>query len=561
VAGGLWLGCWITEGAGWKTMMARLGTVVMLVAGLSAIQLLPFVDLLEHSQRDRAFATNKWALPGWGWANLLVPLFHCFQTYQGPFVQNGQAFFSSCYLGAGLVGLGWIGFWREGRWRARLLGVVALFGLIAALGDDGHLYAWIRKCVPLLGVGRYPVKFMVLPAFALPLLAAFALAWWKEESNGWWQSSQKWFWITGTVLLAGMGAILWFAFRYPFPLDQWPATWHNAGWRGLFLAGIMGGVASLPRLERGISSTVVELAILALLVVDVIAHTPSFNPTIAAAEFQPGLWQRQRQTPPPGLGKSRVMISPRAEKILLVSTETNLARDFLAKRLALWSNLNLLDGAAKVNGSSTLQVREEKQVESLLYDGSGREPNGLMDFLAVAEATSRTSAIEWTTRSNPCPMVTCGQQPVFASATNILEALAAPDFDPRTIVYLPLEARSVVTVNNRTDAKVRDSRFSAHRVEIEVEAKAPALVVVAQTFYHSWRASVDGRPAPLLRANHAFQAVEVPAGRSRVVLRYQDRSFFAGAIVSAVSALACVAVWRRRGKSLESGHLLEPISR
>jgi hypothetical protein len=50
-------------------------------------------------------------------------------------------------------------------------------------------------------------------------------------------------------------------------------------------------------------------------------------------------------------------------------------------------------------------------------------------------------------------------------------------------------------------------------VDIEAEAAEPSLVVVAQTYYHDWRADVDGQPTHLLRANHAFQAVQVPAAR------------------------------------------------
>src|SRR5436305_8490247 len=127
-----WAGCWITQDNNWKTMVGRLAPALLLIGGLIAVQLLPFLDLLAHSQRDRSFATAKWALPGWGWANLLVPLFHCFETYQGPFVQRGQAFFSSCFLGAGLLGLAFIGGWRARRWRAWLLGFLTLFGFIAA---------------------------------------------------------------------------------------------------------------------------------------------------------------------------------------------------------------------------------------------------------------------------------------------------------------------------------------------------------------------------------------------------------------------------------------------
>lgn len=560
VALGLWAGaCW-GDRSRWKLILSRLLIVMILVAGLVAIQLLPFLDLLAHSQRDRTFATSKWALPGWGWANLLVPLFHCFQTYQGPFVQQGQAFFSSCYLGAALLGLAAIGAWRARSWRALLLGAIALLGLIAALGESGHLYSWMKQVFPLLGVGRYPVKFMVLVAFAAPLLGAFAIAWWTAVPASEWRIEKRWFLGISFLMLAGMAAILWFAFHYPLPLDQWPATWHNAAWRAAFLIFIIGAVILLPRLAEGRFRVGLGLAILLGMTLDITTHTPNFNPTIAASEFEPRLWQRYSSLAPPVAGRARVMISPPAEKLLLSSTETNLARDFLAKRLALWSNLNLLDGIAKVNGSATLQLREEHQIETLLYGNPGRAANGLMDFLAVSEVTAPDQALEWSSRSNFCPLVTCGQKPVFAAPADALDALAAPDFDPLKTVYLPVESQPSVTVSNRTEARIVQTHFSAHRVEIEVEAAAPAMVVVAQTFYHPWRASIEGRPTRLLRANHAFQAVEAPAGHSLIVLQYRDGRFLLGAIISALSFVGCVVGWMRTWGRIAISPRLEGLS-
>jgi hypothetical protein len=284
---------------------------------------------------------------------------------------------------------------------------------------------------------------------------------------------------------------------------------------------------------------------LILLALDITTHTPNFNPTIAVSEFEPNLWQRSRPTAPPKFGKSRVMISPRAEQMLLYSAETDLARDFLAKRLALWSNLNLLDGVAKVNGSSTLQLREEKQIESLLYAARNGPAPGLIDFLAVSHSTAPDYAIDWSSRSNFCAMITCGQRPIFATPEKTLEALAAPDFDSSKTVCLPPESRPLVTVSNQTESRIVRSDFSAQRVEVEVDSKAPSLVVIAQSFYHPWHASVNGRPVALLRANHAFQALQVPAGLSRISLRYEDRRLWLGAVISGLTLLFCLLWWLR----------------
>jgi uncharacterized membrane protein YfhO len=110
-------------------------------------------------------------------------------------------------------------------------------------------------------------------------------------------------------------------------------------------------------------------------------------------------------------------------------------------------------------------------------------------------------------------------------------------------VFLPLELKASVSITNETSARVVSQRFTQERVELEVEAAAPSLVVLAQTWYHPWRAYVDGAPARLLRANYAFQAVEVPPGARHVRLVYEDRALRAGAVISGLGVLACAGLW------------------
>ena len=87
------------------------------------------------------------------------------------------------------------------------------------------------------------------------------------------------------------------------------------------------------------------------------------------------------------------------------------------------------------------------------------------------------------------------------------------------------------------------------RVEVEVQTAAEGLLVLADPWYPQWKVSVDGRPAELLRVDHAFRGVRVPAGNHRVVFSYEDRALQAGLVVSVVSALGLAGLWlwRRRG--------------
>ncbi len=115
---------WVVLGALWLTLVFRaevparklIGRALgigCLVAGLAAAQMLPFLDLLAHSQRTVNYGDSaQIVMPGWGWANYLVPLFHGFRTSQGLFVQPTQNWTASYYVGVGIVGLALLAVWR-----------------------------------------------------------------------------------------------------------------------------------------------------------------------------------------------------------------------------------------------------------------------------------------------------------------------------------------------------------------------------------------------------------------------------------------------------------------
>jgi uncharacterized membrane protein YfhO len=155
--------------------------------------------------------------------------------------------------------------------------------------------------------------------------------------------------------------------------------------------------------------------------------------------------------------------------------------------------------------------------------------------------TATNDIYQWQSRSNFLPRVTAGQKPVFSDDKNTLRALVQSDFDGSKSVFLPPDTKMFVSATNQTDARILDSQFENNRVDIEAEASEPSLVVVAQTYFHEWRAFVDGAPAQLLRANVAFQAVQIPAGKHQIKLIYEDHAFEIGAVISATTFCGCLA--------------------
>jgi uncharacterized membrane protein YfhO len=76
------------------------------------------------------------------------------------------------------------------------------------------------------------------------------------------------------------------------------------------------------------------------------------------------------------------------------------------------------------------------------------------------------------------------------------------------------------------------------RVVLRVEARRPGLLLLSDTYAAGWSCRVDGAPAHILRANYLFRAVEVPAGRHEVELRYRPRGLVVGMGFTAVGLLA-----------------------
>src|SRR5260370_24309524 len=149
-----------------------------------------------------------------------------------------------------------------------------------------------------------------------------------------------------------------------------------------------------------------------------------------------------------------------------------------------------------------------------------------------------TNFLEWVPRDTFMPMVTAGQRPVYLDDTNAVLALLRPDFDGGQLVMLPPEAKPSVTVTNQSQVRVAFARFSTQSLQAEIEASAPSLVVCSQTFYHDWRAYVDGKQTRLLRANYAFHALEVPAGLPKLRFPYEDGAFRPGSPAFSLSVAA-----------------------
>ncbi len=513
-----------------------------LVTGLSAAQLLPFLDLLRHSQRGASFGDSTWAMPASGWANLLVPLFHTFRVEQGVAFQPGQSWTSSYYAGIGVLALAMLALWLVRRRRVWFLMFIAVAGLILALGDNGFLYAALKNIVPL-GFMRYPIKFVVLTTFALPLLAGFAIQGICSASFAGQKPLVQRALIVGAALLVLIGVVVGYAHRFPASYEQWPVILQNGLVRAVFLILILVALVVGVRSRELWIQHLARWGCLGLIGLDALTHAPNQNPTVPRATLTPGLPQLQQLNPHPRVGESRAALSYEASAKLHETFLKSVADDFLLARLCLHANCNLIDGIPKLGGFFSLYLPDTFDVVMVDFQATN-ELSGLRNFLGVSQVSQPGALGQWRGRTQFLPMVTAGQRPVFLGDDQVLPMLAAADFDANKTVFLPPDVQSAAIPTNGTTIRVESATFTPHTAGIQVKAEQPGLVVIAQAFYHPWRAQVDGQPVNILRANRGFQAIPVPSGIHSIQLSYRDNAFRLGCVISLGTLLVCLLLTR-----------------
>lgn len=137
----------------------------------------------------------------------------------------------------------------------------------------------------------------------------------------------------------------------------------------------------------------------------------------------------------------------------------------------------------------------------------------------------------------------------------VKERLLSESFDPGKSVIL--SKREIAPDLQRRLSAPQPASFSGHadfaqntpeKFTVATDANQQGWLVMSHPYYKGWSAELDGKPVRLYRANAAFCAVNVPAGKHTVVMSYRKRRFAAGAGVSAaawVLGLAFAALPRR----------------
>jgi hypothetical protein len=138
-----------------------------------------------------------------------------------------------------------------------------------------------------------------------------------------------------------------------------------------------------------------------------------------------------------------------------------------------------------------------------------------------------------------------------------LNAVASPDFNPRRLLLLedqppPATMKMNAVIPAHRNSSVQIVSYEPDDVKIDAVLSRPGYLLLLDTYFPGWSATVNGESSPVLRADYNFRAVSLPAGKSTVSFSYRPASLRIGLYLFAAGALAVGAAlsqpWKTRRK-------------
>lgn len=106
------------------------------------------------------------------------------------------------------------------------------------------------------------------------------------------------------------------------------------------------------------------------------------------------------------------------------------------------------------------------------------------------------------------------------SDSNTLETLRSPGFDPSQQVLLAKPVDGIVPATNAPPGEASIVSHAPKQVVVKTKSAAAGVLLLNDRWHQDWQVTVDGQPAPLLRANFIMRGVAVAAGEHTVEFRF-----------------------------------------
>jgi len=588
-------------------LMASVALGLCLGLGLAAIQLVPLGRAAALSERSARIAKDAWSLHPLALVEMVSPhLFGDFFTTQSlaaaPWLavlnSGREPFLFSIYFGVPLLGVALFGLVAGGppRWAAFWIGAGAA-SLLSAFGTYTPVYPFVRDHLPLLSSLRFPAKYLVIWSI---VVAAGAATGWEAMAQG--AQGRRFtrarFAAIGLPLTIGAcgwiaaGACMYVPTASVSRFFEFARSLHAAdpveaavymlrtlphAASSLLLLSVVTAVLVFAGTRTQKGATWARTVLFALILVDLVVKAWGVNPTFNPEYLAEPAWLSHTKSHP----DSRFYVGGKHEATLdasdLDGSDAYLNPPGLsgsASRAALsgqanfhpsgWRSREMLSFDLTVlwpRDFATMSkrfFRSGRAERDLLLDRTGvryrvlpqRQAGGRTPIVQVPYLMS-SFLFDYGSDVAPRVMVVSKTEAISDTARQI-EMLFTAGWDIRQTAIIEHQPAAAGAAQPPVPPSATITVDTANRVVVDAGlGEAGGYLVLLDSFSDDWRATADGRPATMVRANGLFRAVRLNPGPHVVEFVYRPRAVLAGAAVSAAALTLVLGlfVWPARARA------------
>ncbi len=546
--------------------LGRLGialAAVFLGFGLAAIQVLPFIQYIPFSPRAQGYHGFV------GSTSYAIPWNHVPEFFLKGFVGSRETYWGtnplklhSEYLGLPVIALAALGALAPARRRLVLwLGGIGLLFLLISLGASTPFYQLFWAVMPMIKKTRAPGMAFFVVAFVGAIFAGLGAERLQQREGK--KAIRAWLIIAGAVMLLAVTGV----FGSVAANLAGPRVGTAQADAGAILAGALSSgfalaltaAAAWAALRERIPAQGLILALVLVVGGDLWLNAKGFwiyQPDPHATWLRPdSITQRLTATRPP----YRVLDPGVYGSDALMAFDVPQVTGYHGNELRYYDDL------LGRNGDSFDNLRYHRLWDLLAvrYVILPARPNdSIPGFTRILTSvtTSEGDQADLLERAEVPPYARVVPAAVKAAPDAIVPTLMDPRMDVSRLVLFdneqPVSPAPISAMPEPSPSRGNVTAWQPGHMTVALDPAppAPSYVVVAENWFPTWQATVDGHAASVLRGDGSLIVVPVPAGARQVALTFGSPSYETGKDISLASlaglflaVLVPIAVrrWRR----------------
>jgi hypothetical protein len=529
------------ERSGWTRQLAHFALAVAVALLLSAVQLVPTFEFMRLSTRaDLPYTAAGAGFPLSDVWQMIVPgaLSHFSPLYVGLLPLALAVFAVGAYavrrrINSRSAAGRDVPFWL----------IVALLGLLISFGSNLAIFDGLYWLMPGYRMFRNQERNALVVSWALAVLAAYGadvlLHSLTHRARMWLRREIRW--LVGLMVLLGVASLG----QVYLSAQNGSREWANQTTLAVIALALTSGVFAL-RAYGVVTRSRLAVLLFGIVALDLITIDRAVNwvapydpfpkpPPLEAIHADAGdtaLFRLHNEQRLPGHAACTAGLN---EVGGITPIHVGYYQDFIRRvpREVRWQLLNV---GYVVTWRSVLDGHVGQPIDATLIDQQGEGKDAIYTY-RLNEDQPRAWIVH--------------EVAVNADRDAIYAALAAPDFDPRRVAYVP---QPIAVVTNQAIEPVSIAASQPDRLVAEAGLTTPGLLVLSEINYPGWMATVNGSPTSIVEVDGLLRGVALPGGPARVEMFFRPASLIVGGVLSALGVVLWILlmVWPGRRRAPRS---------